>query len=222
MARRRPTPVAEDVRRFRLASDYAPAGDQPAAIAALCENIGSGLRYQTLLGATGTISDITQRREAEAALRAAHEKMIRRHEHVFGEAKAATPAALAGATHSTDQPMPQIRKPLIRQGPGPMRALTRWPIALASTVPAPSAMSLSSRCGSGSRSAAKSRKVSKVDTLRCAVEYIRNLERLLATGGPQHHDQDEDHNVAASAANLAAVSSCGLNLTFRSGFAPRP
>jgi excinuclease ABC subunit B len=54
MARRRPADPQFEARRFRLAADYTPAGDQPAAIAALCENIQSGLRYQTLLGVTGS------------------------------------------------------------------------------------------------------------------------------------------------------------------------
>ena len=39
---------------FRLKSDYAPAGDQPAAIAALLDGLGSGLAHQTLLGVTGS------------------------------------------------------------------------------------------------------------------------------------------------------------------------
>ena len=36
--------------------------------------------------------------------------------------------------------------------------------------------------GGGSSSNSKKNKMSKVETLRCAVEYIRNLEKLLATG----------------------------------------
>ncbi|MBL8286687.1 MAG: DEAD/DEAH box helicase family protein, partial [Rubrivivax sp.] len=39
---------------FQLFQPYAPAGDQPAAIAALVEGIGDGLAYQTLLGVTGS------------------------------------------------------------------------------------------------------------------------------------------------------------------------
>ena len=39
---------------FRVASDYKPAGDQPKAIAELSEGIDSGLRFQTLLGITGS------------------------------------------------------------------------------------------------------------------------------------------------------------------------
>ena len=39
---------------FKLVSDFAPAGDQPEAIAALAEGIERGDRYQTLLGITGS------------------------------------------------------------------------------------------------------------------------------------------------------------------------
>jgi excinuclease ABC subunit B len=54
MARRRPQNPEQPDRRFRLAAEYAPAGDQPGAIDALCDNISSGLRFQTLLGVTGS------------------------------------------------------------------------------------------------------------------------------------------------------------------------
>ncbi len=40
--------------RFRLAGDFAPRGDQPRAIAVLCEGIRAGARHQTLLGVTGS------------------------------------------------------------------------------------------------------------------------------------------------------------------------
>ncbi len=39
---------------FRLFQPFAPAGDQPAAIAQLVEGINDGLSYQTLLGVTGS------------------------------------------------------------------------------------------------------------------------------------------------------------------------
>ena len=39
---------------FRVVADYSPAGDQPKAIEELSEGIESGLRYQTLLGITGS------------------------------------------------------------------------------------------------------------------------------------------------------------------------
>jgi len=40
--------------RFEVVSDFAPAGDQPKAIAQLAEGITRGDRYQTLLGITGS------------------------------------------------------------------------------------------------------------------------------------------------------------------------
>ncbi|MDH3380708.1 MAG: excinuclease ABC subunit UvrB, partial [Gammaproteobacteria bacterium] len=42
------------MRDFTLHSDYQPAGDQPQAIAALIEGLGSGEAFQTLLGVTGS------------------------------------------------------------------------------------------------------------------------------------------------------------------------
>ena len=39
---------------FRLAQPFLPAGDQPAAIAALVEGLADGLSFQTLLGVTGS------------------------------------------------------------------------------------------------------------------------------------------------------------------------
>ena len=41
-------------RDFQLTSPFVPAGDQPSAIAQLLENITHGVRYQTLLGVTGS------------------------------------------------------------------------------------------------------------------------------------------------------------------------
>jgi excinuclease ABC subunit B len=49
-----PQAAAEPQRRFDLKAGYDPAGDQPQAIQALLDNLGSGLRYQTLLGVTGS------------------------------------------------------------------------------------------------------------------------------------------------------------------------
>ena len=39
---------------FKMVSEFEPAGDQPAAIAALSDGIANGERYQTLLGITGS------------------------------------------------------------------------------------------------------------------------------------------------------------------------
>ncbi len=40
--------------KFQLVSEFQPNGDQPTAIAQLCDGLESGLAHQTLLGATGT------------------------------------------------------------------------------------------------------------------------------------------------------------------------
>ncbi|MBQ3179120.1 MAG: DEAD/DEAH box helicase family protein, partial [Clostridia bacterium] len=39
---------------YNLRSNYAPTGDQPQAIDKLCEGIERGMKYQTLLGVTGS------------------------------------------------------------------------------------------------------------------------------------------------------------------------
>ncbi len=39
---------------FELVSEYAPAGDQPQAIAKLTEGVLSGAKHQVLLGVTGS------------------------------------------------------------------------------------------------------------------------------------------------------------------------
>jgi excinuclease ABC subunit B len=41
-------------RKFKLVSDYTPAGDQPEAIKALVEGLDNGEAFQTLLGVTGS------------------------------------------------------------------------------------------------------------------------------------------------------------------------
>jgi excinuclease ABC subunit B len=46
--------MRETANRFELKANYAPAGDQPAAIAALVDGLESGLSHQTLLGVTGS------------------------------------------------------------------------------------------------------------------------------------------------------------------------
>ncbi|MBF0275065.1 MAG: excinuclease ABC subunit UvrB [Nitrospinae bacterium] len=40
--------------KFKLVSDYKPAGDQPSAIAQLCQGLFDKKQYQTLLGVTGS------------------------------------------------------------------------------------------------------------------------------------------------------------------------
>ena len=42
------------MRQFELVSGFHPSGDQPEAIASLCEGLKLGEAYQTLLGVTGS------------------------------------------------------------------------------------------------------------------------------------------------------------------------
>jgi len=46
--------VLDHVDQLKVVADYQPAGDQPAAIAALVDGLESGLSHQTLLGVTGS------------------------------------------------------------------------------------------------------------------------------------------------------------------------
>ncbi|MBS0374807.1 MAG: excinuclease ABC subunit UvrB [Proteobacteria bacterium] len=76
-------------RRFRLTASYQPGGDQPEAIAALVENLRSGLRYQTLLGVTGsgktfTIANVIQALERPTIV-LAHNKTLAA--QLYGEFK---------------------------------------------------------------------------------------------------------------------------------------
>ena len=55
-----------DAKPFRLQAEYRPAGDQPEAIARLCDGLENGLAHQTLLGVTGsgktyTIANVIER-----------------------------------------------------------------------------------------------------------------------------------------------------------------
>ena len=51
---------------FKVVSPYEPAGDQPQAIAKLADGIQSGLRYQTLLGVTGSGKTFTMAKVIES------------------------------------------------------------------------------------------------------------------------------------------------------------
>ncbi len=51
---------------FKVVSPYEPSGDQPQAIEKLAEGINRGLRYQTLLGVTGSGKTFTMAKTIEA------------------------------------------------------------------------------------------------------------------------------------------------------------
>jgi excinuclease ABC subunit B len=61
----------EGGKRFQLASDYQPAGDQPRAIADLVEGVDKGERDQVLLGVTGSGKTFTMAKVIEAVQRPA-------------------------------------------------------------------------------------------------------------------------------------------------------
>ncbi len=52
--------------KFRVVSPFEPAGDQPQAIAQLTAGVADGLRYQTLLGVTGSGKTFTMAKVIEA------------------------------------------------------------------------------------------------------------------------------------------------------------
>ena len=51
---------------FKVVSPYEPAGDQPQAISALAKGVNADLRYQTLLGVTGSGKTFTMAKTIEA------------------------------------------------------------------------------------------------------------------------------------------------------------
>ncbi|MFM2356511.1 MAG: hypothetical protein RLZZ528_2247 [Pseudomonadota bacterium] len=64
-------PKLEGGRRFVMKTDFAPAGDQPTAIAELSSGVLSGERDQVLLGATGTGKTFTMAKVIEETQRPA-------------------------------------------------------------------------------------------------------------------------------------------------------
>lgn len=50
---------------LEVVSDYEPAGDQPEAIAAIARNVEAGMRYQTLMGVTGSGKTYTMAKTIE-------------------------------------------------------------------------------------------------------------------------------------------------------------
>ncbi len=64
-------PKVDGGKRFRIVSDYSPAGDQPTAIAELVEGINAQERDQVLLGVTGSGKTFTMAKVIEAVQRPA-------------------------------------------------------------------------------------------------------------------------------------------------------
>jgi len=81
--------VRHVTRPFELQSDYAPAGDQPAAIEQLIAGVHSGLASQILLGVTGSGKTFTMANVVQALQRPtivmAHNKTLAA--QLYGEFK---------------------------------------------------------------------------------------------------------------------------------------
>ncbi|WP_370444346.1 excinuclease ABC subunit UvrB [Aliidiomarina celeris] len=79
----------EKGRPFELVSDYQPAGDQPAAIEKIIDNLDAGLAQQTLLGVTGSGKTFTMAnviaRTGRPTLILAHNKTLAA--QLYGEMK---------------------------------------------------------------------------------------------------------------------------------------
>ena len=54
---------------FKVVSPFEPAGDQPQAIEKLAHGVEEGLRYQTLMGVTGSGKTFTMAKPIEAVQR---------------------------------------------------------------------------------------------------------------------------------------------------------
>ena len=67
----RERPKLEGGKKFRIATEFEPAGDQPTAIKELSEGVRSGERDQVLLGATGTGKTFTMAKVIEQTQRPA-------------------------------------------------------------------------------------------------------------------------------------------------------
>ncbi|MFM8499257.1 MAG: excinuclease ABC subunit UvrB [Chakrabartia sp.] len=64
-------PKSDGGKKFKIVSDYEPAGDQPTAIAELVAGIGQGEKDQVLLGVTGSGKTFTMAKVIEAVQRPA-------------------------------------------------------------------------------------------------------------------------------------------------------
>ena len=84
---------SEGGQRFKLVSEYEPAGDQPTAIAELVEGIGKGERDQVLLGVTGsgktyTMAQVISRTQRPALILAPNKTLAAQ---LYGEFKSFFP-----------------------------------------------------------------------------------------------------------------------------------
>jgi excinuclease ABC subunit B len=83
----------QPLRRFRMASKYEPAGDQPDAIQRLVESVQTGHAHQTLLGVTGsgktfTMANVIERTQRPTLVMAPNKTLAAQ---LYGEFKAFFP-----------------------------------------------------------------------------------------------------------------------------------
>jgi len=83
----------QPIRKFRMASKYEPAGDQPEAIARLVESVRAGQQHQTLLGVTGsgktfTMANVIERTQRPTLIMAPNKTLAAQ---LYGEFKAFFP-----------------------------------------------------------------------------------------------------------------------------------
>src|SRR5712691_7253499 len=86
-------PPGDIEKPFRLSSEFAPAGDQPEAIEALCEGIARGEKDQVLLGVTGsgktfTMAHVIERTQRPAIVLAPNKTLAAQ---LYGEMKSFFP-----------------------------------------------------------------------------------------------------------------------------------
>ena len=86
-------PRVQPLKKFRMASSYEPAGDQPTAIDKLVESVGKGSQHQTLLGVTGsgktfTMANVIERTQRPTLIMAPNKTLAAQ---LYGEFKAFFP-----------------------------------------------------------------------------------------------------------------------------------
>src|SRR6056297_3466611 len=86
-------PRVQPLKKFRMASSYEPAGDQPTAITELSEGVRDGERDQVLLGATGsgktfTMANVIERTQRPTLIMAPNKTLAAQ---LYGEFKAFFP-----------------------------------------------------------------------------------------------------------------------------------
>ncbi|MBS3824584.1 MAG: excinuclease ABC subunit UvrB [Wenzhouxiangellaceae bacterium] len=86
-------PQVQPLKKFRMASKYEPAGDQPDAIRRLVDAVGGGSQHQTLLGVTGsgktfTMANVIERTQRPTLIMAPNKTLAAQ---LYGEFKAYFP-----------------------------------------------------------------------------------------------------------------------------------